>query len=175
MAGKAFPITVHPFPSPTPSSCAYERGLSSSRNALVHIGGLTSGPHTSPQLDSLVKVVQADIESGYSFWEFRMRSSYTGFGYSSLANDVEDISTLVRYLRSLGKEKIVLLGSSTGKSITGLVFTRILIPNRMPGHSHICLFQLCRPTCRCIHTPSANFRSRDSQPPHVPRILLTNT
>ena len=43
-----------------------------------------------------------------------MRSSYTGWGYSSLANDVEDIAALVKYLISLGKKRIVLLGSSTG-------------------------------------------------------------
>jgi hypothetical protein len=43
-----------------------------------------------------------------------MRSSYAGFGYSSLANDVEDTAALVRYLRGIGKEKIVLMGSSTG-------------------------------------------------------------
>ncbi|KAF2441633.1 DUF1749-domain-containing protein [Karstenula rhodostoma CBS 690.94] len=43
-----------------------------------------------------------------------MRSSYTGFGYSSLSNDVQDISALVSYLRTLGKEKIVLCGASTG-------------------------------------------------------------
>jgi pimeloyl-ACP methyl ester carboxylesterase len=43
-----------------------------------------------------------------------MRSSYTGFGFSSLAADAEDLSCLVAYLKTLGKEKIVLLGSSTG-------------------------------------------------------------
>jgi hypothetical protein len=43
-----------------------------------------------------------------------MRSSYTGFGFSSLANDVEDIAALVNHLHKLGKEKTVLLGSSTG-------------------------------------------------------------
>ena len=50
----------------------------------------------------------------YSLWEFRMRSSYTGFGYSSLANDVEDMAALVRYLRGIGKQAIVLMGASTG-------------------------------------------------------------
>lgn len=44
-----------------------------------------------------------------------MRSSYSGFGYSSLANDVADTAALVRYLHSLGEEKIVLMGASTGK------------------------------------------------------------
>ena len=122
MASTPFSVTVHPFPSPTPSSCAYERGNASSCNALVFIGGLTSGPHATSQLESLVQVLQDDADLDYSFWEFRMRSSYTGFGYSSLANDVEDISALVKYLRDLGKEKIVLLGSSTGPSIIGVVF-----------------------------------------------------
>jgi hypothetical protein len=115
MSSKPFPVTVHPFTSSTPFSCAYERGDTTSRNALVYIGGLSSGPHTTPQLDTLIEALETHAELSYSFWEFRMRSSYTGFGYSSLANDVEDISALVRYLSGLGKEQIVLLGSSTGK------------------------------------------------------------
>lgn len=43
-----------------------------------------------------------------------MRSSYTGWGYSSLKDDVADIAALVKYLRGKGKEKIVLMGHSTG-------------------------------------------------------------
>jgi len=114
MASKPFTVTVHPFTSPTPHSRAYERGNTSSRNALVFIGGLTSGPHTTPQLEPLVQTLSGDPDLSFSFWEFRMRSSYTGFGYSSLANDVEDIAASVKYLKEIGKEKIVLLGSSTG-------------------------------------------------------------
>lgn len=114
MAPKTFSVTVHLFASPTPSSCAYERGNSSSRNALVFTGGLTDGPHTTPWTERLVEALQDDSRMSYSFWEFRMRSSYTGFGYSSLANDAEDIAALVKYLKGLGKEQIVLLGSSTG-------------------------------------------------------------
>jgi hypothetical protein len=114
MAPKSFTVTVHPFTSPTPSSCAYERGNSASRNALVFIGGLTDGPHTIPQIERLVEALQVGSGLSYSFWEFRMRSSYTGFGYLSLANDAEDIAALVKYLKDLGKERIALLGSSTG-------------------------------------------------------------
>lgn len=113
MAGP-FTVTVHPFTSPTPFSCAYERGTTSYRNALVFIGGLTSGPHTTPQLNLLIQALEDESELSYSFWEFRMRSSYTGFGYSSLENDSEDIAALVKYLEEIGKEHIVLLGSSTG-------------------------------------------------------------
>lgn len=112
-----FSVTVHPFTSPTPHdafSCAYERGNTSSRNALVYIGGLTSGPHTTVSILHTLLLALDDAGLGYSIWEFRMRSSYTGWGYSSLANDVEDIAALVKYLISLGKKRIVLLGSSTG-------------------------------------------------------------
>ena len=44
--------------------------------------------------------------------------SYSGFGYSSLANDVEDMAALVRYLRGIGKQKIILMGASTGTSLS---------------------------------------------------------
>jgi hypothetical protein len=114
MDSSPYTVTVHPFASKTPYSCAYERGNPSSRNALVYLGGLTGGPHTTPQLNYLIETLKSSPELSYSFWEFRMRSSYTGFGYSSLANDAEDIAALVTYLRGLGKAKVVLTGSSTG-------------------------------------------------------------
>jgi hypothetical protein len=107
-----FQVTVHPFPSPTPNSCAYERGRATARNALVFIGGLTGGPHAT-DLARLANTLDSS-PLDYSLWEFRMRSSYAGFGYSSLANDVDDTAALVHYLRGIGKEKIVLMGSSTG-------------------------------------------------------------
>ena len=44
-----------------------------------------------------------------------MRSSYSGFGHSSLANDVEDMAALVKYLRGVGKERVVFIGASTGR------------------------------------------------------------
>jgi pimeloyl-ACP methyl ester carboxylesterase len=114
-----FSATVHAFTSPTLHLCAYERGKTLSHNALVFIGGLTSGPHTTPALDTIFQVLD-DAKLDYSIWEFRMRSSFTGFGYSSLANDVEDIAALVKYLRELGKAKIVLFGSSTGMNVSDI-------------------------------------------------------
>lgn len=137
MAPKPFAVTVHPFTSPTPSACAYERGNTFSRNALIYIDGLTGGPHRAQHLDPIVGALQADSKLSYSFWEFRMRSSYTGFGFSSLANDAEDISALVTYLRELGKEKIVLLGSSTGRFSTLEASSTILTSGRMPGYSYL--------------------------------------
>jgi hypothetical protein len=107
----SFPVIVHRVPSETPNLVAYERAVSTQKNALVFIGGLTEGPHTNRALDAIVCKLDG---STFSAWELRMRSSYTGFGYSSLSNDVQDISALVLYLRTLGKEKIVLCGASTG-------------------------------------------------------------
>ena len=108
-----YTVTVHPFASPTRGSCAYERGDPSAENALVFIGGLTSGPGVS-DLTKLCQSITGSENLSYSVWEFRMRSSYTGFGFSSLANDAEDLAAIVAYLRQTGKKKVVVMGHSTG-------------------------------------------------------------
>ena len=110
----AFQVTVHPYNSPTRGSCAYEHGDTSSRNALIFIGGLSDGPHTTEYVRIVGNKLLRRIDLSYSVFEIRMRSSFNGFGCSSLKNDVEDISSLVRYLRGIGREKIVLMGHSTG-------------------------------------------------------------
>jgi pimeloyl-ACP methyl ester carboxylesterase len=109
-----FTVTVHPFDSECRGSAAYEVGLASAQNAIVFIGGLTDGPHTIPYTRLLAQRLEEAKDLGYSVFEFRMRSSFSGFGTSNLSNDVEDISALVKYLRGIGKKKIVLFGSSTG-------------------------------------------------------------
>ncbi|KAM0197061.1 hypothetical protein ACHAPA_002549 [Fusarium lateritium] len=109
-----FSAVVHPFESNCRGSAAYEIGPPSARNAIVFIGGLTDGPHTVPYTRLLAQRLEEAKELSYSVIEFRMRSSFTGFGTSNLSNDVQDISALVKYLRGIGKEKIVLFGSSTG-------------------------------------------------------------
>lgn len=117
-----FTVVVHPFESETRHSCGYEIGNTSARNALVVIGGLSDGPHTVPVVRPLAQHFDQDPDLDYSIFEYRMRSSFTGFGQSSLANDVADTSALVKYLRGLGKEKIVLMGHSTGCQVWLLYF-----------------------------------------------------
>lgn len=110
-------VIVHPFPSATPNSCAYQRGCANSPNALVYVPGLTGGPHTSLAfLDAVQQRLDgiSEEELRFDVWEFRMRSSYTGFGISSIVNDVEDIAALVGYLKVCGKKRVVLMGSSSG-------------------------------------------------------------
>lgn len=112
---KAFSVGVHPFISRTPNSCAYERGDPESPNAFVYIGGLTGGPHTANELVGTLLTALKMADLGYSIWEFRMRSSYTGWAHSTLDHDAADIASFFAYLKKLGKERIVLMGSSTGK------------------------------------------------------------
>jgi predicted alpha/beta-fold hydrolase len=122
---RSFTVTVHPFNSPTPHACAYEQHPDSdppaprnNPNVLVYIAGMTGGPHTHEDMSELMSRMMQHKKLEYTFFEFRMRSSYTGFGASSLANDVEDVSALVKYLREgLRKKKVVLMGSSTGAYI----------------------------------------------------------
>lgn len=124
---KPFPVTVHPYPSTgVKHACAYELGLgpSSARNALVFIGGLTDGPQTVPYIRTVAAKIEATTGLSYSVFEIRIRSSFSAFGWSSLAEDVEDISAVVKYLRSIGKEKVVLLGHSTGCQVRKTVFTQ---------------------------------------------------
>ncbi|KAI0481171.1 DUF1749-domain-containing protein [Xylariaceae sp. FL0804] len=110
----AFTTTVHPFKSPTPYTCAYEVGLPNAKNAVIFIGGLGDGPHTVPYPRALAKRLEAEPELSYSVFEFRLKSSFLGFGFARLADDVADVSALVKYLREIGREKVVLMGHSTG-------------------------------------------------------------
>ncbi|KAK6866154.1 hypothetical protein PG995_002682 [Apiospora arundinis] len=114
---KTFSTIVHPYPpkeSPNRNACAYETGLPSARNAFVFIGGLGDGPHTVPYARAIARQLEQHSELSYSVFEVKTRSSFNGYRFSCLANDVADISELVRYLRGIGKEKIVLMGHSTG-------------------------------------------------------------
>jgi len=110
----SFPVTVHPIQSPTRAATAYEQGETTSKNAIIFVGGLSDGPHMTWYVWTLAKKLADRRDLDYSLFEFRMRSSFGGFGTSSLKNDVEDISAMVKHLRKIGREKIILMGHSTG-------------------------------------------------------------
>ncbi|ERS99090.1 uncharacterized protein SPSK_04438 [Sporothrix schenckii 1099-18] len=116
-----FSVIVHPFDSPTRHSCAYELVTANSvgaRHALVFIGGLTDGPHTTPYIRTIAHQLatsDAAKDLGYSVFELRMSSSFHGYGFKRLTDDVADLSALVTHLKdNLGRDKIVFLGHSTG-------------------------------------------------------------
>ncbi|KAH8674006.1 dolichol-phosphate mannosyltransferase [Xylariales sp. PMI_506] len=106
--------TLHPFSTPNFHSSAYEWGVTPAKNALVFVGGLGDGPHTVPYPFHIAKELETHPDISYTVFEMRLRSSFSGFGFASLADDVADISAFVQYLRGIGKEKVVLMGHSTG-------------------------------------------------------------
>ena len=82
----------------------------SSNNTLIFIGGLGDGLLTVPYTPSLAQNLQ-----NYCLAELLISSSYTGFGTSSLSQDVVEIAQCVKYFRQLRPDgKIVLMGHSTG-------------------------------------------------------------
>ncbi|KJZ72820.1 hypothetical protein HIM_07764 [Hirsutella minnesotensis 3608] len=111
---ESFQVLVHPYEGPAKGACAYELGNTSSRNAIIFVGGLSDGPHTVPYIRTVAKHLASATSVSYSVFEIRLRSAFTGFGTASLKDDVEDIAALVKHLRSIGKDKIVLFGHSTG-------------------------------------------------------------
>ncbi|KAI0532892.1 hypothetical protein GGR58DRAFT_146495 [Xylaria digitata] len=113
-APSTFTTTVHLFPSPTAHACAYEIGPQNAKNSLVFVGGLGDGPHTVPYTRAIAKRLGGDPNLSYSVFEFRLKSSYSAFGFARLIDDVADITALVKYLRSIGKERVILMGHSTG-------------------------------------------------------------
>lgn len=125
-----FPLLAHPYRSPARGCCAYEMGETSAKNALVFIGGLKDGPHSTPYIRTVARRLEKTPELGYSVFETRIRSSFDGFGTSNLAHDVQDISALVKYLRSIGREKIILFGHSTGCQV---LFSITIIYVTNPG------------------------------------------
>ncbi|CAI6082377.1 unnamed protein product [Clonostachys chloroleuca] len=109
-----FSLTAHPYRSPAGKNCAYELGKNTAQNALVFLGGLGDGPHTTPYVRFMARYLETQPDLDYSVFEIRMRSSFEQWGTSSLQEDVEDASALVKYLREKGRNKIILMGHSTG-------------------------------------------------------------
>ncbi|KAK3942994.1 hypothetical protein QBC46DRAFT_53720 [Diplogelasinospora grovesii] len=85
-------------------------------NALIFIGGLGDGPLGVPYVRTIAESLSSSSSSSWSVFELLLSSSYSGFGFGSLRQDVEEIAAFVAYLRSVDDErkKIVLMGHSTG-------------------------------------------------------------
>lgn len=83
----------------------------------LHSGGLGDGPHTVPYPRAIADALIGHPDVSFSVFEFRLSSSFDGFGFLRLADDVADMSAFVKYLRSIGKERVVLMGHSTGTQV----------------------------------------------------------
>ena len=113
-----FLTRVHYYPSPTRHSCAYESGALDAPNAIIAIGGLGDGPHTVLYFHDLATRLDATKGPSYSVFQLRLKSSFIGYGTSSLAEDVVHISALVPLTADkVAGKKIALLGHSTGSQV----------------------------------------------------------
>lgn len=97
---------------------AFESGptLEGSENVLVVMGGLTDGLLPTAYTPPLATAVAAE---GWATVQPLLRGSYCQFGTGGLDRDVEDLSSLLTFLRDQrGAKRVVLLGHSTGCQIT---------------------------------------------------------
>ncbi|KAG9824819.1 DUF1749-domain-containing protein, partial [Aureobasidium melanogenum] len=83
---------------------------SNSSNLLLWIGGLTDTYHSVDYVYQLAK----SLPKTWSLAQTNLSSAGSGWGTSSLSQDVNEISSLVHHFRTQGKQKIVIMGHSTG-------------------------------------------------------------
>ncbi|KAI4253822.1 MAG: hypothetical protein LQ352_003463, partial [Teloschistes flavicans] len=80
-------------------------------NSLLFVAGLNDGLLTTPYTPSLA----AALPPTWSFIQVLLSSSYSGWGISSLTQDIAELSQCVAYFKSRRPEgKIILMGNSTG-------------------------------------------------------------
>ena len=73
---------------------------------------------------SFVKLAKAIQQQGYSTIriDFRAHGESTGIDYEmTISKEIEDIETVLRFLKSKGYKEIIVLGASFGASIVSLV------------------------------------------------------
>ena len=95
---------------------AFESGAIGSKNVLIMVGGLTDGLLACPYVPRLSTACK---NHSYALIQPVLRSSYCQFGMQTLANDVEDLNSLVNFLRSSRGDdlEITFVGHSTGCQI----------------------------------------------------------
>ncbi|KAI4262310.1 MAG: hypothetical protein L6R42_002512 [Xanthoria sp. 1 TBL-2021] len=83
----------------------------SPNNSLLFVGGLNQGFLTIPYAQDLA----AALPPSYSFVEVLLSSAFSGWGHSSISQDVYELGQCVEYFQSLRPGgKVVLMGNSTG-------------------------------------------------------------
>lgn len=91
---------------------AFISGCNESSAAIVLIGGLSDGFLTIPYTKFLGGKLK---DLNISLVQLVLRSSYSAYGTHTLQDDLDDIQDLLLILsRDFGKQKLILLGHSTG-------------------------------------------------------------
>ncbi|KAG0322013.1 hypothetical protein BGZ99_003552 [Dissophora globulifera] len=91
----------------------FESGPEHSTGSVVFIGGLLDGYNALPYLPLLSKTLADQL--GFSLIQVMLTSSHTGYGTSSLLDDVQELDVLFKYLREeRAKTRLFIIGHSTG-------------------------------------------------------------
>lgn len=86
-----------------------------SKKCLILVSGMTEGPMSLYYTDGLVRSLQPH---GWSIVMPVLSSSWNAYGTSSLQNDAQELSELVKYMKKHHDiENIILMGHSTGAQI----------------------------------------------------------
>jgi len=85
-------------------------GITEPENLILFVGGLYDGLFSTTYTESISRA----LPHNWSIAQVLISSSNTGWGTSSLANDVTEISNCIDYFRTFKSGKVVLMGSSTG-------------------------------------------------------------
>lgn len=126
-----FKGTLHDY-APRLTAFEFDDGAQLAENVLVFIGGLTDGLLTVPYVPNLAASLSKETNSKWVVAQALITSSYDGWGTGSLARDVEELSLLVKYLRSNKggqRKKIVLMGHLTGCQDTITYLSKLLVSN----------------------------------------------
>jgi pimeloyl-ACP methyl ester carboxylesterase len=79
-------------------------------NLLLWIGGLTDTYHSV----AYVYALAASLPPTWSLAQANLSSAGSGFGIASLSQDVAELSSLIHYFKSGKKNRVVIMGHSTG-------------------------------------------------------------
>lgn len=107
----AFKGSLHRY---APKHVAFEFEPLAHKKVVIMIGGMTDGLLTVPFVDRLGPILNS---VDYGLIQIQLTSSFTGYGMTTLDNDIEEIEQLVKYLKSAEggqRKKIILMGHSTG-------------------------------------------------------------
>lgn len=113
-------VVIHKYDN-THTAIEFGSESESPQNFLVFIGGLGDGFLTVPYVQPLAKAISSEFGGSWVVVQALISSSYLGFGTGSLKRDTDELSRLVKYLRTVrGSEnsKVVLMGHSTGSQDT---------------------------------------------------------
>ena len=94
---------------------AFESGPALAARKLIVLGGLSDGMLPCPWVPQLAAALS---QQGWSVVQANLRSSYQQWGFGSLDEDVQDVTSLIEHLvRHRSAESLAICGHSTGSQI----------------------------------------------------------